>query len=96
MKIKIIVEERGDEIRRLEFAVKTTTAPIAYDCGGAVQLNAKPLEDNERIVLIPVDYIQWQEGRNASGLYGLKDPDPTMDRWYVERILNELLEGGRG
>jgi len=50
-----------------EYHVYKTTAPEAYDGHGTLLLYAS--NGDERWLLIPADTVQWQIGRNTSGLY---------------------------
>jgi hypothetical protein len=62
-----------------------TTAPRDYDYNGVLEIyNA----GDERYILVPLNKIVWQRGRNASGLKTLKiQPEDRSVRSWAENKL---------
>jgi hypothetical protein len=91
------------------FALYQTNAPKAYDHGQAIELydgthmdrstatreGRAPREVIERYVLIPEDAVEWQRGRNGSGLRTFDTDDTILDADELARYLWARLYGER-
>src|SRR3990167_995825 len=73
------------------FVLCCTNAPQAYDHGNAIELYdgthtpqgaTRPVI--ERYILVPAGSMEWQRGRNASGLHSLETADLLIDSRDVE------------
>lgn len=70
------------------FVLIQTNAPKAYDCGGAIELyDGTHGTVVERYVLIPEDQLDWQRGRNGSGLHSVVTDNLLLDETDIARTL---------
>jgi hypothetical protein len=82
----------------IEYALAFTNAPRAYDHGEVIELHGEETDGKwARFILIPTRTVEWQKGRNGSGLYCLhteKDEnselDENMRRWFEQKLWSRL------
>jgi hypothetical protein len=79
------------------FRLYATTAPRRYDSGTVLTIH-EDMQDGHlvRWVLIPLDQVEWQIGRNSSGLYPTIPTDDFDQGAILERLLKAwpFSEGG--
>ena len=72
-----------------------TKAPAAYDHGGVIEIRndlniAVADEDlHRRYILVPEEAVEWQIGRNRSGLYVTEFEE--VDEWMARSLSQELM-----
>lgn len=77
-----------------QFVLAQTSAPQAYDHGDAIRICDASYEGVvERYVLVPADAMEWQRGRNRSGLHTLETDELLVDEADVTRELWKRLYG---
>jgi hypothetical protein len=83
--------------RKETFVLFQTNAPQAYDHGAAIELYDGTVDDKvERYVLIPEETVEWQKGRNGSGLKTMNTDDVILDEAELTRYLwKRLYTGGK-
>ena len=75
-----------------------TNAHKNYDHGAAIELYDGTYQEDgrehiERYVLIPLDALEWQRGRNSSGLHSCDVDDVVLDEPELARYLWDRLYG---
>lgn len=74
------------------FILVQTDAPAVYDHGAAIQLHDASFDGRiERYVLVPESALEWQRGRNASGLRSLVTEGLLVDERDVTAKLWKRL-----
>lgn len=82
-----------------EYVLVETDAPQRYDGFGTLEVYRGPagLESNKgkavRFILVGVKHLEWQEGRNRSGLHTWLVPEEDLSHWVEEKLIERLTGG---
>jgi hypothetical protein len=80
--------------RKETFVLFQTNAPQAYDHGAAIELYDGTIDGKvERYVLIPEEAVEWQRGRNGSGMKSFVTEDVILDERDLAGYLWKRLYG---
>ena len=87
--MKIIVQI-GDA--RKDYVVALTSAPKAYDGFGTLELMQDCFEKGQRLILIAEPTLEWQKGRNGSGMYATITESDDLDELLEREIVSTLWD----
>jgi len=79
------------------YHIMITSAPKAYDGGGIMYMEDtydSITKQDERIVLVPEDAMEWAKGRYESGLYYFKPADEWIGSTIEEKLWERLYQKG--
>lgn len=82
---------------RETFHIFETTAPERYDGGGTFTVHKYDESPKavHRVIAVPTGTVEWQRGRNSSGMYGMLpiEHESAMFNYLDERtVVNELFK----
>ena|ERR1051326_6799586 len=72
------------------FVIRLTNAPEDYDGFNTLTLQ-KSSNTKKRLVVIQERFLEWQEGRYASGMYTCEKPESSLAKEVAERAIFHML-----
>jgi hypothetical protein len=86
MRIEVSIKVNAQPLFESQYTVFETRAPRAYDYHGVIQVENG---GDRRIVAIPVQDVEMQAARYASGMYGAREI--SQDEYVDEGLVADLL-----